>query len=79
MPKYLKLKKLEREINDTEVMMLQQSFKMLVWDTFASHKSEATRKVLRELKLEPAFVPGGCTKFVQVFNVCKSRCHRGGT
>jgi len=44
------------------------SRRMLIWDTFGSHKSEATTKVMRELKLEPAYVPGGCTKFIQVFS-----------
>uniref|UniRef100_A0A915LSX9 DDE-1 domain-containing protein n=1 Tax=Meloidogyne javanica TaxID=6303 RepID=A0A915LSX9_MELJA len=41
------------------------SRRMLVWDTFGSHKSESTAKVMRELKVEPAYVPGGCTKFIQ--------------
>uniref|UniRef100_A0A914KMK9 Uncharacterized protein n=1 Tax=Meloidogyne incognita TaxID=6306 RepID=A0A914KMK9_MELIC len=38
---------------------------MLVWATFASHKSEATAKVMRELKLGLAFVHAGCAKFAQ--------------
>uniref|UniRef100_A0A915MZS3 HTH CENPB-type domain-containing protein n=1 Tax=Meloidogyne javanica TaxID=6303 RepID=A0A915MZS3_MELJA len=41
------------------------SRRLLVWDTFGSHKSQSTSKIMRELKLEPAYVPGGCTKFIQ--------------
>jgi hypothetical protein len=40
--------------------------RLLVWDSFRCHFSEATKKVLRELKIHSAIVPGGCTKFVQV-------------
>jgi hypothetical protein len=37
-----------------------------VWDAFASHKSEKTTKILKELGIEAAYVPGGCTKFIKV-------------
>jgi hypothetical protein len=40
--------------------------RLLVWDAFASHKSEKTTKILKELGIEAAYVPGGCTKFIQV-------------
>ena len=40
--------------------------RLLVWDAFASHKSEATMEVLKCLRIEAAYIPGGCTKFVQV-------------
>jgi hypothetical protein len=40
--------------------------RMMVWDAFASHRSEATVKRLKELRLEAAYIPRGCTKFVQV-------------
>jgi DDE superfamily endonuclease len=40
--------------------------RLLVWDAFASHKSEATTAILKDLKLETAIIPGGCTKFIQV-------------
>jgi hypothetical protein len=42
------------------------SKRFLVWDAFASHKSEATKKILNELGIETAIIPGGCTKFIQV-------------
>jgi hypothetical protein len=40
--------------------------RLLVWDAFGSHKSESTKGVLKELSLETAYIPGGCTKFIQV-------------
>lgn len=40
--------------------------RLLVWDAFTAHKSEATKKVLKELGIEAALIPGGCTKFIQV-------------
>jgi len=41
--------------------------RLLVWDAFRCHLSDSTKGVLRELKLHTAVVPGGCTKFIQVF------------
>lgn len=40
--------------------------RLLVWDSFRCHISQRTKKVLRELKIETAVIPGGCTKFIQV-------------
>jgi len=40
--------------------------RLLVWDSFRCHISESTKKQLRQMKLQTAIVPGGCTKFVQV-------------
>ena len=40
--------------------------RLLVWDSFRCHISEGTKKILKELKLDTAVVPGGCTKFIQV-------------
>ena len=40
--------------------------RLLVWDAFAAHKSESTMNVLKELGIDVAFIPGGCTKYIQV-------------
>ena len=40
--------------------------RLLVWDAFAAHKSVKTMAVLKELGIEAAYIPGGCTKFIQV-------------
>jgi hypothetical protein len=40
--------------------------RLLVWDAFGAHKSESTMDVLKKLKIEAAYIPGGCTKFIQV-------------
>uniref|UniRef100_A0A914GZL8 DDE-1 domain-containing protein n=1 Tax=Globodera rostochiensis TaxID=31243 RepID=A0A914GZL8_GLORO len=44
--------------------------RLLVWDAFGSHKSAGTTKVLKELGVEAAYIPGGCTKFIQAPDVC---------
>lgn len=40
--------------------------RLLAWDAFGAHKSDSTKKILRELDVEPLYIPGGCTKFIQV-------------
>jgi hypothetical protein len=40
--------------------------RLLVWDSFRAHISKATKKKLKELQLDMAVIPGGCTKFVQI-------------
>lgn len=40
--------------------------RLLAMDALAPHKSEATKKVLKELDIETAIIPGGCTKYIQV-------------
>lgn len=45
--------------------------RLLVWDSFRCHISQTTKKVLRELKIDTAVIPGGCTKFIQV-NILRS-------
>ena len=40
--------------------------KLLAWDSFRCHNSEATKKVLCELGLDVAMVPGGTTKYYQI-------------
>lgn len=40
--------------------------RLLVWDSFRCHISESTKKVLRQMKIDTAVIPGGLTKFVQV-------------
>lgn len=47
----------------TIVGLLAFHKRLLIWDAYRCHISEAE---LRRLKLHSAVVPGGCTKFVQV-------------
>lgn len=59
------------------------SFKrrILVWDAYRCHLSEATRGELRKgCNITTAVIPGGCTKFIQAPDVCwnkpfKARLH----
>ena len=43
--------------------------RLIVWDAYRCHTSEATRKELDRLKLHSAVIPGGCTKFIQAADV----------
>jgi hypothetical protein len=46
--------------------------RLLVWDAFRCHTSEGTKRVLRDIDLHTAVIPGGCTKFIQVGIVSRS-------
>jgi hypothetical protein len=41
--------------------------RLLVWDAFRCHLSASTKEELRKLKVSAAVVPGGLTKYVQVY------------
>lgn len=41
--------------------------RLLVWDSFRCHISVETKKLLKKNKLDTAVIPGGCTKFIQVW------------
>src|SRR4051812_40659715 len=41
--------------------------RLLVWDAFRCHISDATKEKLKEQGMRHAVVPDGCTKFFQVF------------
>ncbi len=43
--------------------------RLLVWDAFRCHKSALVMSVLKELRVETAIIPGGCTKFIQAPDV----------
>lgn len=44
--------------------------RLLVWDSFKCHISEATKKAMKRFKVHSAVIPGGCTGFVQAPDVC---------
>ncbi|EGT57347.1 hypothetical protein CAEBREN_15225 [Caenorhabditis brenneri] len=43
--------------------------RLLVWDSFRCHISKETKKVLRDLKIHTASIPGGTTKYIQAPDV----------
>ena len=54
--------------------------RLLVWDAYRCHTSEAVRAECSRLHLHTSIVPGGCTKFIQgpdvVWNACfKAHMH----
>lgn len=40
--------------------------RLLVWDSFRCHFSDFTKQALKQMQIDTALVPGGCTKFIQV-------------
>ena len=45
------------------------SKRLLIWDAYKCHISQATRKETDQMKLHTATIPGGCTKFIQAPDV----------
>ena len=43
--------------------------RLLVWDSFKCHISEATKMTMKELKIHSAVILDGCTGFVQAPDV----------
>ena len=39
--------------------------RLLVWDSFRSHISDQTKEKLKQMKIDIAVIPGGCTKYIQ--------------
>ena len=55
---------------------LSFSKRLLVWDAYKCHTSEATEAELHRLKVDTAVVPGGCTKFIQAADVAWNACFK---
>uniref|UniRef100_A0A915CQS5 Uncharacterized protein n=1 Tax=Ditylenchus dipsaci TaxID=166011 RepID=A0A915CQS5_9BILA len=45
-------------------------------NAFRCHKSLPTNAVLKELKVEPTYIPGGCTNFILAPAVCWNKPFR---
>ena len=43
---------------------------MLVWDSFKCHISDARKEQLKQYNIAMSVIPGGCTKVLQLLNVC---------
>ena len=44
--------------------------RLLAWDTYACHLTPEIKKSLAEKKIDIAYVPGGCTGYIQAPDVC---------
>lgn len=51
--------------------------RLLIWDAYRCHTSEATRAEVLRMGLHTAIVPGGCTKFIQAADVVWNACFKG--
>jgi len=48
--------------------------RLLVWDAYKCHTSEAVKAEMSRLCMHTAIVPGGCTKYIQAANVIWNAC-----
>ena len=51
--------------------------RLLAWDTFEAHMTEAVKKLLKEMKTDDALIPGGCTKYIQGPDVSWNKPFKG--
>ena len=60
-------------------VLVMFSFKkrLLAWDTLEAHMTEDVRKLLKQMKIDDALIPGGCTKYVQAPNVVWKKPFKG--
>ena len=43
--------------------------RLLIWDSFRAHLSDATKKILKRKRMDQAIIPGGCTSILQAPDV----------
>ena len=55
---------LNYNFNDTSFLK-----RLLIWDAFRGHISDATKKVLKRKRIDQAVIPGGCTGLLQAPDV----------
>ena len=51
--------------------------RLLAWDIFEAHMTEAVKKLLKEMKTDDALIPGGCTKYIQGPDVSWNKPFKG--
>ena len=51
--------------------------RLLAWDTFEAHITEAVKKLLKEMTTDDAFIPGGCGKYIQGPDVSWNKPFKG--
>ena len=51
--------------------------RLLAWDTFEAHMTEAVKKLFKEMKTDDALIPGGCTKYIQDPDVSWNKPFKG--
>ena len=54
-------------------MFRSDSRRLLAWDTFEAHMTEAVKKLLKEMKTDDALIPGGYTKALMSLGTSHSR------
>ena len=50
--------------------------RLLVWDAYRCHTSEAVRAETSRMRLHTAIVPIGCTKYIQAVDVVRNACFK---
>ena len=47
--------------------------RLLAWDSYECHTTDAAKKELKETKVDQVIIPGGCIKYIQTPDVCWNR------
>ena len=55
---------------------LSFSKRLLVWDAYRCHTSEAVRGECKKLRLNTSIIPGGCTKYIEAPDVVWNACFK---
>ena len=50
---------------------------ILAWDHFEAHMTEPFKKLLKEMRIDGTFIPGGCTKYIQAADVFWNKPFKG--
>ena len=51
--------------------------RLLAWDTFEAHMTEPVKQLLKEMRIDDALIPGGCTKYIQAPDVFWNKPFKG--
>ena len=49
----------------------------MTWDTFEARMIEPVKKLLKEMKINDALIPGGCTEYIQAPDVFRNKPFKG--
>ena len=51
--------------------------RLLAWDTFEAHMTEPVKQLLKEMRIDDALIPDGCTKYIQAPDVFWNKPFKG--
>ena len=49
---------------------------LLVWDSYECHMTDSVRKDIKTMNVDSVIIPGGCSKYIQAFDLCWNKPFR---